>query len=67
MNRRSVLRNLLVAAVASQVDIEATIDSLISDSAHLSDGDFVTYMTYQMRMYISNPSQCAIITNIGED
>lgn len=64
MNRRLFLKSLLVGAVAAQVDLESSIQNIILETEYLSDSEFVTYMTYQVQMYVHNPSMCAIIDNI---
>jgi hypothetical protein len=67
MNRRSFLKSVLSAAVLAQTNIESVLDNIILESEHLSDDEFVTYMTIQMNLWVDNPKSCAIITDIGEE
>ena len=66
MNRRSFLKSILSAAVLAQADISTILDSIILDTEHLSDGEFVTYIKFQMNMWVSHPGSCALISDIGE-
>lgn len=67
MNRRNFLKSILSAAVLAQTNIETILDNVILDTEHLSDSEFVAYMTYQVHLMVHNPAQCARITNIGEE
>ncbi len=62
IDRRTFLKSLFTAAIASQVNI----DTILRETAHLPDADFITYVTFSVRMWIDNPRYCGIITDIAE-
>lgn len=66
MNRRAFLKTLLAGTVASAIELDKLVESVIAETLPMSDADFVAYITYSMNLYCSNPAQCVIITDIGE-
>ena len=66
MNRRAFLKALLVGTVATQLELDKLLESVLTETLPMSDADFVTYVTYSMNLYCNNPAQCVIITDIGE-
>jgi len=66
MDRRSFLKSVLSASIASTVKLDSLVENLLLDTAKLTDSEFVTYIIFSMNMYVNNPAHCAIITDIGE-
>ena len=46
--------------------LTSDIDKIINQTQHMTDDEFITYMTHSFNLYVSNPSQCGIITGIEE-
>ena len=67
MNRREFIKRTLtgIAGLALTID-ETLIDKLVNETIHLNENEFVTYINFYVNMWVSNPSKCAIITNIEE-
>jgi hypothetical protein len=54
---------MLAAAVAVSTN---DIEKILNQTSHMTDNEFVMYITWTMELYVSNPSQCAYITGITE-
>ena len=70
MDRRSFLKGALSTATLAAVGIESVIDKCIEQTSHLTDNEFIEYVEWihiQMNLYVTNPGQNAIITDIGEE
>ena len=65
LNRRAFLKSLFAGVVGSAL-IDTNVDGLLQKTNHLSDVDFIAYMTVTMNLWVHNPAHSAIITNIGE-
>lgn len=68
MNRREFIKSALIALLPlslSDSTKEKEVETILEETAHLSDNEFVTYIMIQTRLYIDNPRSCAVIHNIG--
>jgi hypothetical protein len=63
INRRAFLKSIAVGLVGAALDTR--IDQILQDTVNLTDGDFITYVTTSMNLWISNPASCAVIDNIA--
>jgi len=69
MTRREFAKSLLITFLPlmySKERIELETEMILLETGHLSDADFVTYVSMQINYYIGNPGKCARITNIEE-
>lgn len=63
INRRAFLKSIAVGLVGAALDTR--IDQILQETTNLTDGDFITYITASMNLWVSNPAQSAVITDIG--
>jgi hypothetical protein len=67
MNRREFLKGLFATGALVAANPTIAIEQFLTETSKMSDVDFVTYLKYTMQLFVMNPAQCAIITNIGVD
>ena len=68
MNRREFLKSAIIGAVATTVDYTVPdLEKILLETTHLSDNEFVTYVTFHINMWVSNPSHSCILTSIGDE
>ena len=63
INRRAFLKSIAVGLVGAALDTR--IDQILQDTTNLTDGDFISYVTTSMNLWILNPAKCAVIENIA--
>ena len=69
-NRREFLRTLftgVAGVIATQIDIDKSIELALAKTNHMEDRDFVIYITWSMNLLVNNPAQSMIISNIRDD
>lgn len=65
LNRREFIRNIICATFITMADIEPLVESIVKHNANLTDDEFIKYFQNVANLFITNPGQCGIITNIG--
>lgn len=67
MNRRQFLQSLFAVGALTALEPEKAIEQFLTETELMTDNEFVAYFNYSMNMWITNPRNCAIITNITNE
>lgn len=66
MNRREFISGLFAAGALTALKPNKAIEQFLVETASMNDAEFVAYVSYIMNLWVNNPSQYAIITNIED-
>lgn len=65
MDRSQFLISLIAGVIGINSIAFVNVDKILDETKLLSDNEFITYVTIQFKMIMTNPRNCAIITNIS--
>jgi len=66
MNRRTFIKSLFTVAVATQLELDGTLDKLVEATVEMNESEIVTYITSSFNLYIDNPGCLGYIDGITE-